>query len=37
LRINDFTKIRLRAAGTVRADFHADLGSGFDGRCCRQK
>ena len=28
-------KIRLRAAGTLRADFHANLGSGFDGRCCR--
>jgi len=28
-------KIRLRAAGTLRADFHANLGSGFDGRRCR--
>ena len=28
-------KIRLRTAGTLRADFHANLGSGFDGRCCR--
>jgi hypothetical protein len=28
-------KIRLRSAGTLRADFHANLGSGFDGRCCR--
>ena len=28
-------KIRLRAAGMLRADFHANLGSGFDGRCCR--
>ncbi|HLH55224.1 MAG TPA: DUF5069 domain-containing protein [Verrucomicrobiae bacterium] len=28
-------KIRLRAAGTLAADFHANLGSGFDGRCCR--
>jgi gluconokinase len=28
-------KIRLRAAGSLRADFHANLGSGFDGRCCR--
>ena len=28
-------KIRLRAAGTLRADFHANLGTGFDGRCCR--
>src|SRR6476620_10861912 len=28
-------KIRLHAAGTLRLDFHANLGSGFDGRCCR--
>ena len=28
-------KIRLRAAGRLRADFHSNLGSGFDGRCCR--
>ncbi len=28
-------KIRLYAAGNLRADFHANLGSGFDGRCCR--
>ena len=28
-------KIRLRGAGTLRADFHANLGSGFDGRCYR--
>ncbi|HEV2393960.1 MAG TPA: DUF5069 domain-containing protein [Verrucomicrobiae bacterium] len=28
-------KIRLRAAGTLRRDFHPNLGSGFDGRCCR--
>jgi len=28
-------KIRLLATGTLRADFHANLGSGFDGRCCR--
>jgi hypothetical protein len=28
-------KIRLRGAGTLRADFHANLGSGFDGRWCR--
>ncbi len=28
-------KIRLRAAGTLRPDFHLNLGSGFDGRCCR--
>jgi gluconokinase len=28
-------KIRLRAAGALRADFHANPGSGFDGRCCR--
>ena len=28
-------KIRLRAAGTLPPDYHANLGSGFDGRCCR--
>jgi len=28
-------KIRLRAAGKLRTDFHANLGSGFDGLCCR--
>ena len=28
-------KIRLHAAGRLRADFHANLGAGFDGRCCR--
>jgi gluconokinase len=28
-------KIHLHGAGTLRADFHANLGSGFDGRCCR--
>ena len=28
-------KIRLYAAGKLRADFHPNLGSGFDGRCCR--
>jgi gluconokinase len=28
-------KIRLHAAGNLRADYHANLGSGFDGRCCR--
>ena len=28
-------KIRLRAAGRLRADFHPNLGEGFDGRCCR--
>jgi len=28
-------KIRLRAAGTLRSEYHANLGSGFDGRCCR--
>ncbi len=28
-------KIRLQAARTLRSDFHANLGSGFDGRCCR--
>lgn len=28
-------KIRLRAAGRLRTDFHENLGVGFDGRCCR--
>ena len=28
-------KLRLHGAGTLRADYHANLGSGFDGRCCR--
>ncbi|MDR3405360.1 MAG: DUF5069 domain-containing protein [Chthoniobacter sp.] len=28
-------KIRLRAAGRLRADYHANLGAGLDGRCCR--
>jgi gluconokinase len=28
-------KIRVHAAGTLRTDYHANLGSGFDGRCCR--
>ncbi len=28
-------KIRLHAAGRLRADFHANLGDGFDGRCSR--
>jgi hypothetical protein len=28
-------KIRLRHSGALRADFHANLGTGFDGRCCR--
>lgn len=28
-------KVRLHAAGRLRADFHANLGDGFDGRCCR--
>ena len=28
-------KIRLHSAGRLRNDFHANLGSGFDGRCCR--
>ena len=28
-------KIRLHAAGRLRADFQPNLGSGFDGRCCR--
>jgi gluconokinase len=25
----------MHAAGALRSDFHANLGSGFDGRCCR--
>ena len=28
-------KIRLHADGRLRADFHANLGHGFDARCCR--
>ena len=28
-------KIRLHATGRLRPDFHANLGTGFDGRCCR--
>ena len=28
-------KIRLLAAGRLRVDYHANLGGGFDGRCCR--
>jgi hypothetical protein len=28
-------KIRLHAAGTLPKDYHKNLGSGFDGRCCR--
>ncbi|MGO9202979.1 MAG: DUF5069 domain-containing protein [Limisphaerales bacterium] len=28
-------KIRLHGAGTLCSDYHANLGSGFDGRCCR--
>jgi hypothetical protein len=28
-------KIRLHAAGHLKADYHANLGAGFDGRCCR--
>ena len=28
-------KIRLHAAGDLRADYHANLGDGFDARCCR--
>ena len=28
-------KIRLHAAGRLRADYHENLGGGFDGRCCR--
>ena len=41
-RVNDLVyfarmldKIRLRAAGCLRPDFHGNLGTGFDGRCCR--
>jgi len=28
-------KIRLQAAGKLQADYDANLGRGFDGRCCR--
>jgi gluconokinase len=28
-------KIRLHGAGALRSDYHANLRSGFDGRCCR--
>ena len=28
-------KIRLHAAGELSADYHANLGTGFDGRCSR--
>ncbi len=28
-------KIRLHAAGKLGSDYHANLGQGFDGRCCR--
>ncbi len=28
-------KIRLHASEKLRADFHANLGAGFDARCCR--
>jgi len=28
-------KIRLRAKGNLPADFHANVGKGFDGRCVR--
>ena len=28
-------KIRLHAAGELRADYHANLGLGFDLRCCK--
>ncbi len=28
-------KIRLFAAGDLQADYHENLGLGFDGRCCR--
>jgi len=29
------SKIRLQAAGKLPADYHANLGKGFDGRCVR--
>jgi len=28
-------KIRLQRGGQLRADFHDNLGAGFDARCCR--
>jgi hypothetical protein len=28
-------KIRLHTAGGLSADYHSNLGCGFDGRCCR--
>jgi gluconokinase len=28
-------KIRLQTEGKLDADYHANLGQGFDGRCCR--
>jgi hypothetical protein len=28
-------KIRLHGEGALRSDYRANLGSGFDGRCCR--
>jgi len=28
-------KIRLHAAGKLPLDYHANLGGGFDGQCCR--
>ena len=28
-------KIRKHARGELREDFHANLGKGFDGRCCK--
>lgn len=28
-------KIRLHAAGQLPVDYHANLGKGFDGRCCQ--
>jgi hypothetical protein len=28
-------KIRLHAAGLLHDDYHANIGTGFDGRCCR--
>ncbi len=28
-------KVRLHASGNLSSDYHANLGQGFDGRCCR--
>jgi len=29
------SKARLMRAGLLHADYHANIGTGFDGRCCR--